>query len=195
MASRPLMCRSMGRPPMAHPPGMATRAMPVRAMSGPKHQRAGAHGLDDLVLGDRIGEHGALDRGAVLCSAVAQLDLRRPWNSSSLRSVSMSRTCGMFSRMTSSSVRMAAAMQGKRGVLCAGDFDGAEQRVAAADDKLVHIDSLRKQAEDRSGGAGCGERLGREKDNGKRFRTQRMRRCAEAFANQEKAFAMEVAKA
>src|ERR1700679_2553844 len=30
----------------------------------------------------------------------------------SLRSVSISRTCGMFSRMTSSSVRMAAAMQG-----------------------------------------------------------------------------------
>jgi hypothetical protein len=26
---------SMGRPPMAHPPGMATRAIPVRAMSGP----------------------------------------------------------------------------------------------------------------------------------------------------------------
>src|SRR5580704_13997963 len=32
---------------------------------------------------------------------------------SSLRSVSMSRTWGMFSRMTSSSVRMAAAMQGR----------------------------------------------------------------------------------
>src|SRR5579871_3161698 len=32
---------------------------------------------------------------------------------SSLRSVSMSRTCGMFSRMISSSVRMAAAMQGR----------------------------------------------------------------------------------
>jgi hypothetical protein len=31
-----LMCRSMGRPPMAQPPGMATRAMPVRAMSGPR---------------------------------------------------------------------------------------------------------------------------------------------------------------
>src|SRR5258708_28445167 len=31
----------------------------------------------------------------------------------SLRSVSMSRTWGMFSRMTSSSVRMAAAMQGR----------------------------------------------------------------------------------
>src|ERR1700749_4513438 len=31
---------------------------------------------------------------------------------SSLRSVSMSRTCGMFSRMTSPSVRMAAAMHG-----------------------------------------------------------------------------------
>ena len=29
------MWRSMGRPPMAQPPGMATRAMPVRAMSGP----------------------------------------------------------------------------------------------------------------------------------------------------------------
>jgi hypothetical protein len=29
------MCRSMGRPPMAQPPGMATRAIPARAMSGP----------------------------------------------------------------------------------------------------------------------------------------------------------------
>ncbi len=27
---------------------------------------------------------------------------------------------------------------GQGGVLCAGDFDGAEQRVAAADYKLVH---------------------------------------------------------
>src|SRR5579863_2280243 len=33
-------------------------------------------------------------------------------DASSLRSVSMSRTCGMFSSVTSSSVRMAAAMQG-----------------------------------------------------------------------------------
>ena len=34
-------------------------------------ERAGTHGLDDLVLGDGIGEDGALDVGAVLGSSVA----------------------------------------------------------------------------------------------------------------------------
>src|SRR6185312_10130794 len=34
--SRPLMCRSMGRAPMAQPPGRDTRARPMRATSGPR---------------------------------------------------------------------------------------------------------------------------------------------------------------
>ena len=55
------MWRSMGRPPMAQPPGMATRAMPVRAMSGPRTSEAqGSHGLDDLVFGyDGVSERTA----------------------------------------------------------------------------------------------------------------------------------------
>src|SRR6185437_3932157 len=40
-----------------------------------EHEGAGAHGLDDLVLGDGVGEHAALDAGAVLGAAVAELDL------------------------------------------------------------------------------------------------------------------------
>src|ERR1700737_2103304 len=45
MASSPLMWRSMGRPPMAQPPGMATRAMPVRAMHGPGPSTRDAGGV------------------------------------------------------------------------------------------------------------------------------------------------------
>ena len=41
----------------------------------PEDERGGAHGLDDLVLGDGVGQDGALDGGAVLGAAVAELDL------------------------------------------------------------------------------------------------------------------------
>ena len=110
--SRPLMCRSMGLPPMAHPPGMATRAMPVRAISGPEHEGAGAHGFYDFVVRDRVGKRAATDGGAVLRRVRSPARPRRPWRPASRRSVSMSRTWGMFSSVTSSSVRMAAAMHG-----------------------------------------------------------------------------------
>ena len=49
---------------------------------------------------------------------------------------------------------------GERGVLCAGDFDGAEEGVSAAYDKLVHPISLRKFAVemgDRGGARYCRE--------------------------------------
>jgi len=60
---------------MAHPPGMATRATPVAGDERAEDERAGAHGLDDLVLGDGVGEDGAADAGAVLGAAVAEIDL------------------------------------------------------------------------------------------------------------------------
>ena len=42
---------------------------------GTQHQRRSAHGLDDLVLGGRVGEHAATDGGAVLGAAIAEFDL------------------------------------------------------------------------------------------------------------------------
>ncbi len=40
-----------------------------------QHQRRSAHGLDDFVLGGRVGEHAATDGGAVLRPPIAEFDL------------------------------------------------------------------------------------------------------------------------
>src|ERR1035437_2259844 len=107
----PLMCRSMGRPPMAQPPGIATRAIPARATKGPKTSELALMVLTISYLAtgsesvaQRILVHWFVSTSCKSTSA--------PMDARSLRSVSMSRTWGMFSRTTSSSVKMAAAMQG-----------------------------------------------------------------------------------
>ena len=48
---------------------------PTAGYQRTQHQGRCAHGLDDFVLGGRIGEHAATDGRAVLRTAIAQLDL------------------------------------------------------------------------------------------------------------------------
>jgi hypothetical protein len=42
---------------------------------GTQHQRRSPHGLDDLVFGRGVRKNAATDRGAVLCTAVAEFHL------------------------------------------------------------------------------------------------------------------------
>jgi len=114
-----------------------------------QHQRRGAHGLDDFVFGDRVGEHGALDRGAMLRAAVAEFDfgahgleqLALGFDVLDLRDVFEDDfVLGEDGR----------SHAGERGVLCAGNFDCAEQRVSASDDELIHRASLRNGNEETS---------------------------------------------
>ena len=58
---------------------------------------------------------------------------------SSFRVVSNSRTCGMFSRVTGSSVSNAAAMHGSAAFFAPLMRTSAEQRIAAADYELIHV--------------------------------------------------------
>ncbi len=117
-------------------------------------ERAGAHGLDDLVFGDGVGEHGALDAGAVLGAAVAELDLGAHGDEELALGLDVADLGDVFEDDLVFG-EDGGGHAGERGVLGAGDFDGAEQRVAAADDELVHPDSLRTPRVDASGWVGA----------------------------------------
>ena len=79
---------------------------------GSEDQRRSAHGLHDLVLRRWIGEDAARDRGAVLSASIAEFDLGAHRDEQLALGLNVPGTWGIFSRTTSSSVRMAAAMQG-----------------------------------------------------------------------------------
>lgn len=120
-----------------------------------KHKGTRAHGLDDLVFGDGVGEYGALDGRTVLCSAIAQLDLR----SHALEQLALGLNVVDLRDVLKDDLILGedgGCHAGKRGVLRAGDFDGAEQRVAATDNELVHLYSLRKGDEETGAEVGAG---------------------------------------
>ena len=124
-----------------------------------EHERAGAHGLDDLVLGDGVGEDAALDAGAVLGAAVAELDLGAHGGEELALGLDVADLRDVFEDDLVFGEDGGGHAR-ERGVLCAGDLDGAEERVAAADDKLVHLASVRMAHVDESGWKGAG-RYGR----------------------------------
>ncbi len=106
-------------------------------------ERAGAHGLDDLVLGDRVREHGALDVGAVLGAAVAELDL----GAHADEQLALGLDVLHLRDVLEDDLVLGedgGGHAGERGVLCAGDFYGAEQGIAPAYYKLVHLTILRR---------------------------------------------------
>ena len=105
-------------------------------------ERAGAHGLDDLVLGDGVGEDGALDAGAVLGAAVAELDLGAHGDEELALGLDVADLRDVFEDDLVFG-EDGGGHAGERGVLCAGDFDGAEKGIAAAYYELVHRSSLR----------------------------------------------------
>ncbi len=65
----------VGRPPMGASAGHGDTRNSSAGDERAENERAGAHGFDDLVFCDGVGEDGALDRGAMLGATVAELDL------------------------------------------------------------------------------------------------------------------------
>ena len=118
-------------------------------------ERAGAHGLDDLVLGDGVGEDGALDAGAVLGAAVAEFDLGAHADEELALGLDVADLGDVFEDDFVFG-EDGGGHAGERGVLGSGDFDGAEKRVAAAYYKLIHAVSLRRFRVEMSSWAGTG---------------------------------------
>jgi hypothetical protein len=106
-------------------------------------QRAGAHGLDDLVLGDGVGEDAALDASAVVGAAVSELDLGAHGGEQAALGFDVADLGDVFQDDLALG-EDGGGHAGERGVLCSGDLDGAQEGVSAANDKLVHLASLRK---------------------------------------------------
>ncbi len=124
-------------------------------MRGPRTSETGAHGLDDLVLGDGVGEHAALDAGAVLRAAVAELDLSAHGGEELALGLDVADLRDVFEDdLVFGENGGGHAREG--GVLCARDLEGAEERVAATDDKLVHLASVRMAHVDASAESGAG---------------------------------------
>ena len=101
-------------------------------------ERAGAHGLDDLVLGDGVGEDAALDAGAVLGAAVAEFDLGAHADEQLALGLDVADLRDVFEDDFVFG-EDGGGHAGERGVLCAGDLDGAEEGISSAYDKLVHV--------------------------------------------------------
>ena len=124
---------------------------------GAEDERGGAHGLDDLVLGDGVGEDGAADVGAVLGAAVAEFDLGAHGGEQFALGLDVLDLRNVFEDDFVFG-EDGGGHAGERGVLCAGDFDGSEEGIAPADDELVHGVSLRMGSVEM--GAGGGSWLG-----------------------------------
>ena len=80
----------------------------------------------------------ALDAGAVLGAAVAELDLGAHGGEQLALGLDVADLRDVFEDDFVFG-EDGGGHAGERGVLCAGDFDGAEKRVAAAYYKLVHL--------------------------------------------------------
>jgi hypothetical protein len=105
-------------------------------------ERTGPHGLDDLVFRDGVGEDAALDTGAMLSATVAEFYLRTHGDEELALSFDVADLRNIFQdHFVFGEDRGGHA--GKSGVLCARDFDGAEEGVSSAYDKLIHRLSLR----------------------------------------------------
>ncbi len=122
---------------MAHPPGMATRAIPVRAMRGPRTSELARIVLTISYLATGSERMAHLMRGAVLSAAIAELDLGAHADEQLALSLDVANLRDVFEDDFALG-KDGGGHAGKRGVLSSGDLDGAEKRVAAAYYKLVH---------------------------------------------------------
>ena len=101
-------------------------------------ERGGAHGLDQLVAGFRIGaETGGADGGAVLGASVAEFDFGAHGGQQAAFGFDVAHLGNVFEN-DGFGGEQSGGHGRQRGVFSAADADGAEQRIASANDKLVH---------------------------------------------------------
>jgi hypothetical protein len=110
-----------------------------------EHERAGAHRLDDLVLGNGVGEHGALDVCAVLGAAIAELHFGAHADQQLAFGFDVLHLRDVF-KDDFVLGENGCGHAGERGVLRAGDLYRAEQGIAPAYYELVHRSILRRMA-------------------------------------------------
>ena len=101
-------------------------------------ERGGAHGFDQLVAGFRIGaETGGADGGAVLGASVAEFDFGAHGGQQAALGFDVAHLGNVFED-DGFGGEQSGSHGRQRGVFSAADADGAEQRIASANDKLVH---------------------------------------------------------
>ena len=122
-----------------------------------KDERAGSHGLDDLVLRDGIGEDAAFDAGAVLGATVAELNFGTHGGEELALGLDVADLRDVFKDDLVFG-EDGGGHAGKSGVFGSGDFDGSEKGVSAAYNELIHLSSLRKSHEE------MGAEIGTEKN-------------------------------
>src|SRR5690349_14838623 len=105
--SSPKMCRLMGWPPMAQPPGSDTRARLLRATSGPSTRLEAR-----MVFTSSYGASGQTIFWVVSFTAPSRTSTVLPISTSRRSMVRISRTRGTRCRVTGSSVSKAAASAG-----------------------------------------------------------------------------------
>ena len=126
---------------------------------GAEDEGTGAHGFDDLVLGDGVGEDGALDVGAVLGASIASLDLGSHAGEELALGLDVLDLGDVFEDDFIFG-EDGGGHAGERGVFGSGDFDGTEKGVSAAYYELIHLNSL----------LGSNEEMGDEADAGGGYR-------------------------
>src|SRR5271157_412525 len=102
-----------------------------------EHERGGAHGLDQFVRSFRGSKVGAVDGGAVLGASVAEFDFGAHGGQQIARGLNVADLRNVFED-DGLIGEQGCGHAGKGSVFGAADADGAEQRLSAADDELVH---------------------------------------------------------
>jgi len=124
--------------------GSETRARPQRATSGPR-TRVEARMVLTSRRKLRAGEIFAVDGGAVMGASVTEFDLGSHGGEKIAGGLDVSYLRNVFED-DGFVGEQGGGHAGKRGIFCAADVDGAEQRLAAADDEFVHGDESLSKA-------------------------------------------------
>ena len=117
--------------------GLGHARQPAACDQRTQHQRRSAHGLDDLVFGSRIGEHAAADGGAMLCPAVAELYLGAHRSQQLPLGLDVA-DLGNILQHHFIFGENRGGHAGQRGILGSAYPNRSQQRITAANHKLVH---------------------------------------------------------
>ncbi len=100
-------------------------------------ERGGTHRLDQFVGGFGGGEILAVERGAVLGASVAEFDIGAHGSEKVAGGLNVADLRNVF--QNDGFVGEQGGCHARQcGIFCAADVDGAEQRLAAADDEFIH---------------------------------------------------------